>query len=152
AICKRLYVWDYTVNFSHFLAPMPNVDVMADDIRFWVENNAEGVMLQGAFLGPGERDELKAWVASKLLWDPSRNENELVTDFLEGHYGPAVPALEEYEALLATMRREHAAEMASPPSGIRYPIDAPFLSKDFVEKASAIFDRAKQLAAGNEPV
>ncbi len=73
-IHNRIYIWDYNVNFSHYLAPMPNIDVMAANIRFWVKNNAEGVMLQGGYQGPAEFDELKAWVTSKLLWDPSRNE------------------------------------------------------------------------------
>jgi hypothetical protein len=56
ALHDRIYIWDYNVNFSHYLAPMPNVDVMASNIRFWVKNNAEGVMLQGGYEGPAERD------------------------------------------------------------------------------------------------
>ena len=146
----RIYIWDYTVNFSHYLAPMPNVDVMADNIRFWVENNAEGVMLQGGYQGPAERDELKCWVTSKLLWDPSRNADELVQDFIWGHYGAAAPAMAEYEALLAQASRQHATTLAAPASGIRYPMDAPFLSKEFLDKATEIFQRAKQQASGDE--
>src|SRR5687767_13714723 len=26
AVHDRIYIWDYNVNFSHYLAPMPNVD------------------------------------------------------------------------------------------------------------------------------
>ena len=51
AVHDRIYVWDYNVNFSHYLAPMPNMDVIADNIRFWVENKAEGVMTQGGYQG-----------------------------------------------------------------------------------------------------
>ena len=49
AVHDRFSIWDYNVNFSHFLAPMPNMDVIADNIRFWVENKAEGVMTQGGY-------------------------------------------------------------------------------------------------------
>ena len=131
---------------------MPNIDVMADNIRFWVKNNAEGVMLQGGNVGPAEADEMKSWVTSKLLWDPSRDENALVQDFIWGHYGPAAPALAEYEELLYGLRKTHAAEMESPKGGIYYKMDVPFYTKDFIEKATSIFARAKQLAAGDEQI
>ena len=70
AVHNRIYIWDYNVNFSHYLAPMPNLDVMAANIRFWIKNHAEGVMLQGGYQGPAERDQLKCWVTAKLLWNP----------------------------------------------------------------------------------
>jgi Domain of unknown function (DUF4838)/Glycosyl hydrolase family 20, domain 2 len=149
-IHKRIYIWDYNANFAHYLAPMPNVDVMADNIRFWVKNHAEGVMLEGGNMGPADGDEMKSWVTSKLLWDPSRDEKALVQDFIWGHYGPAAPALAEYEELLNGLRKTHAAEMASPTGGINYRMDSPFFTKDFVSKAANIFARAKQLATGDE--
>lgn len=150
AVHGRIYIWDYNVNFSHYLAPMPNLDIMAANIRFWMSNHAEGVMLQGGYQGPAERDELKSWVASKLLWNPSWDEKALTEDFLWGHYGKAAPALLDYEALLVQMRTDFAPQMASPTGGIRYPMDAPFLTKEFVTRATEIFARAKKLAKGDE--
>lgn len=147
---NRIYIWDYNVNFSHYLAPMPNLDVMAANIRFWVKNHAEGVMLQGGYQGPAEQDELKCWVTSKLLWDPSRDEKALARDFFWGHYGKAAPAMVEYDALLERTRAEHAKEMESPAGGIRYPMDAPFITKAFVTRAAEIFAKAKELAKDDE--
>jgi hypothetical protein len=151
-IHNRIYIWDYNSNFAHYLAPMPNVDVMADNIRFWVNNHAEGVMLEGGNSGPAEGDEMKSWVTSKLLWDPSRDEKALVQDFIWGHYGPAAPAIAEYEELLNGLRTTHAAEMESPAGGIYYRMDVPFYTKEFIEKATSIFAQAKQLAAGDEQI
>ncbi len=150
AVHNRIYIWDYNVNFSHYLAPMPNLDVMAANIRFWIKNHAEGVMLQGGYQGPAERDQLKCWVTAKLLWNPAWDEKALARDFIQGHYGTAAPAIEEYEALLERMRADHASEMASPPGGIRYPMDAPFFTKEFVTRATEIFARARQLARGDD--
>lgn len=152
AVHDRISIWDYTVNFSHYLAPMPNLDVMAADIRFWVANHAEGVMLQGGYQGPAERDEMKCWVTAKLLWDPSRDEKALAEDFIEGHYGPAAPALADYDKLLEKALTEHAEAMAAPPGGIRYAMDAPFLTKEFITQATALFARARQLAGSDEAV
>jgi hypothetical protein len=150
AVHNRIYIWDYNVNFSHYLAPMPNLDVMAANIRFWIKHHAEGVMLQGGYQGPAEQDQLKCWVTAKLLWNPAWDEKALARDFIQGHYGKAAPALEEYAELLERMRVDHASEMASPAGGIRYPMDAPFFTKEFVKQSSGIFARAKVLAQGDD--
>jgi hypothetical protein len=146
----RFSIWDYDTNFQHYLAPVPNIDVMADNIRFWVSNHVEGIMLQGCYQGPGDGDEMKAWVTSKLLWDPTRDEKALVQDFIWGHYGAAAPAMAEYEDLRNGLRRTFAKEMAAPPGAINFPMDVPFLNKNFIDKATTILNRAKQLAAGDE--
>jgi hypothetical protein len=149
AVHPRIYIWDYNVNFSHYLAPMPNLDVMAANIRFWITNNAEGVMLQGGYQGAAEQDQYKSWVTAKLMWNPAWDEKALERDFIEGHYGKAAPAIYDYETLLQELRTNYAKEMASPAGGIRYPMDAPFLTKDFVTRATDIFARARTLAAGD---
>lgn len=149
-IHDRIYVWDYTVNFSHYLAPMPNIDVMAANIRFWAKNHAEGVMLQGGYEGPAENDEMKCWVASKLLWDPTRDEKELVQDFIWGYYGNAAPALAEYDAILNGLRQDYKQEMFAPERGIRYPMDSPFFTKQFIDQATEIFSKAKALAGDDQ--
>ncbi len=59
SVHDKLSIWDYNVNFSHFLAPMPNMDIVADNIRFWVENHAIGVMTQGGYQSTSERDEMR---------------------------------------------------------------------------------------------
>jgi hypothetical protein len=150
AVGCQIYIWDYTVNYSHYLAPMPNLDVIAANTRFWIRSGARGVMLEGAYQGPGEQDELKSWVAAKLMWNPSLDENALADDFIRGHYGKAAPALEEYQQLLIRMRVRHQKEMASPDGGIRYPMDAPFITKEFIADAKKLFLNAQMLAKGDE--
>lgn len=143
----RIYIWDYVVNFSHYMAPMPNMEVIAKNIRFMVDNHAEGILTQGAYQCPGaEREWLRSWVIAKLMWDPSRDLSELMHDFIWGHYGKAAPALAEYNALLESQNQEHEESMQYPAGGIRFVMDSPFLSKEFLDRANEIFARAKQLA------
>ena len=52
AIGANIDIWDYTVNFSNFPAPMPNWQVVADDIRFFVAHNAKGVMMRATICLP----------------------------------------------------------------------------------------------------
>jgi hypothetical protein len=148
----QIYVLDYAVNFHHYFAPMPNLDVIASNIRFWVKNRAKGVMILGGYEGPSESDELRAWVMSKLLWDPSRDEKELVQDFIFGHYGSAAPEIAAYWELQDDLRATQAAAMASPKGGIYFSIDAPFITEEFLAQAAVIFARAKRLAADNAEV
>ncbi len=69
---RRLYVWDYTTNFSHYIQPHPNYWVLAPNIRFFVNHNVTGVFEQGAYQSWGsEMAELRAWVLAKLLWNPA---------------------------------------------------------------------------------
>lgn len=150
-IGENLSIWDYTTNFSHYLAPMPNMHVLAPSVRFYVEHNVKGIMFQGAYQSPGgERMEMRAWVMAKLLWDPSRDVNRLIQDFVWGYYEEAAPAIMAYYDLLEQTRRDHADSSSAISGGIRYPMEADFLSRDFLDQATALCDQAEALAQSEE--
>ncbi len=147
AIHDRIHIWDYCVNFSHYTAPMPNMDVVADNIRYFVAHHATGVMEQGAYQSPAtERDLMRSWVMAKLMWDPSQDVWDLMQDFIWGYFGNAAPPIVEYNVLLRQAGRDHAETLAAPDGGIRYKMDSPFLSREFLDKATDLYDRAEQLA------
>jgi len=146
AIHNRIHIWDYCVNFSHYPAPMPNIEVIAANIRFFVAHNAKGVMEQGAYQCPGERDLLRSWVLAKLMWDPSRDVAALIQDFIWGYFGKAAPPIAAYNDLLDATARDHAESLKSPKDGIRYPMDSEFLTKEFIDQAAALYDQAEDLA------
>ena len=96
-ITDRLYVWDYTTNFGHYISPHPNLHVLGPNIRFMVKNGVKGIFEQGAYNSPGtEMAELRAWVLAKLLWNPQLDDRKLIDDFLDGYYGPAAPHIKAY--------------------------------------------------------
>ena len=97
-------------------------------------------MTQGGYQSAAERDELKSWVIAKLMWDPTRDENALVRDFTYGHYGKSADAMMEYEALLA----DSAKGLENFSGGIRYPMDMPFLSREFLDRANGDFWPARK--------
>ena len=146
-----IHIWDYCVNFSHYSAPMPNMEAIADNIRYFVAHNATGVMEQGAYQSSGgERELMRCWVFAKLLWDPSLDVNKLMHDFIWGYYAEAAGPIQRYNELLQATARKHAESMANPKGGIRYPMDSEFLSGEFLSRATALFDEAEQLARSNE--
>ena len=102
-IAGRLYIWDYTTDFSHYVQPHPNYGVLAPNIRLFVDRNVKGVFEQGAYQSWGsEMAELRAWVLAKLLWNPGLDEDGLREEFLAGYYGPAARPKERYLESLET--------------------------------------------------
>ncbi|MHC4438044.1 MAG: DUF4838 domain-containing protein, partial [Planctomycetota bacterium] len=96
-ICNRLYIWDYTTNFRHYIMPHPNLRVLGPNVKFFVDHNVKGIFEQGAYTSNGaEMAELRAWVLAKLLWDPTLDGQELIDEFIAGYYGPAGPHIKEY--------------------------------------------------------
>lgn len=96
-ISNRLYIWDYTTNFRHHIMPHPNLRVLGPNVKFFAEHNVKGIFEQGAYTTNGaEMAELRAWVLAKLLWDPSRDGQELIDEFIAGYYGPAGPYIKAY--------------------------------------------------------
>lgn len=96
-ICNRLYIWDYTTNFRHHIMPHPNLRVLGPNVTFFADHHVKGIFEQGAYTTNGaEMAELRAWVLAKLLWDPSRDGQALIDEFIEGYYGRAAPHIKAY--------------------------------------------------------
>lgn len=97
-ICDRIYIWDYTTNFAQYLCPFPNFYILKDNINFFKENGVKGVFEQGMYQGgvSGEFGELRAYVLSRLLWDPSLDTDELVNGFMGAYYGAGAKKVREY--------------------------------------------------------
>lgn len=97
-LTRRLYVWDYTTNFKHYLLPFPNLDVLDKNIRTFVAHGVVGIFEQGNYSqgGGGELSELRAWVHAKLLWNPDRDGDALIREFVHGVYGRAAPAVQRF--------------------------------------------------------
>lgn len=89
-ICKRMFIWDYTTNYSFYLAPMINFHVLQDNINFFLENGATALFEQGnAESVSGEFGELRAYILSKLMWEPHGDVSAWMDEFLAGYYGEA---------------------------------------------------------------
>ena len=94
AIAKRLFVWDYVTNFSNYMLPHPNLQVLAPNIRFYARNHAVGIYEQAdSWCAAGDFVRLRCYLISKLMWNPSLDQREIENDFLTGYYSPTVGTL-----------------------------------------------------------
>ena len=140
-----LYLWDYTVNFSHHVSPFPNLPVLQPNIRFFVR---EGVRkhFQQTNTGPGhEFSELKSYLLARLLWDPETDVRAVMDDFIEGYYGRAGRFMRDYiEALGAALGRTGARLDIYEPPAVHA---GDYLSSADVAAYNALFDKAEEAAA-----
>lgn len=101
-VTTHLYLWDYTVQFSNYLSPFPNLHTFADNIKLFKQNNVKGLFVQGYADVPGDFSELRQYLLSKLLWATDIDIQSTTEDFLRRFYGPAAPSIKKYLLLLTT--------------------------------------------------
>ena len=94
----RIVIWDYTTAFKDYLCPYPNEATLAANLRWFAKNGVCGVFSQGAYESPvADLSELKAYLISKLLWNPAADDKALTEEFVRLYYGEkAAPSILEY--------------------------------------------------------
>lgn len=100
AISKNIFVWDYGINFDNYLSPFPNFPILQKNIQLFKEHNATMHFSQIAGSKGGDFAEMRAYMVSKLMWNPYLNTDSLMRSFMDGYYGAASPYIYQYEKLL----------------------------------------------------
>jgi len=125
--------------------PHPNLRVLGPNVKFFAEHNVKGIFEQGAYTTNGaEMAELRAWVLAKLLWDPSRDGQELIDEFIAGYYGPAGPHIKAYLKLT-----HDAVEAGEDWLGCFSQHTAKFLSFETLSKGLAQLKAAEEAVQDN---
>jgi hypothetical protein len=151
AIAPNLYIWDYVVYFQHYLMPYPNIRVLQPNIRTFRENNAIGIMEQGAYQNRGgEFAELRSYVISRLLWNPDCNVEDAIDDFVYGYYGRAGKNVREYFNLLYSAITPETHMHIETHNYERLTARDKMFSDEFVEKSCRIFEEAAKVADNDE--
>lgn len=143
-IAPKLYIWDYTTDFGHYVQPHPNWYVLGSNLRFFYQHQVRGVFEQGAYQSHGsEMAELRAWVLAQLLWNPFQDDRALIREFVTGYYGDAAaPAVLRYLDLL------HGAS-AGYKLGCFSKTDTPFHNFATLAAAEKLWDEAEAAAKGS---
>lgn len=96
---KSFFYWDYRVNFREYWWYMPGLTTLQNDIRYLAEINTEYVFLEaasGSTLDPCTwQNQLKAYLAGKLMWNPDADVVTIINDYLDGVYGDSAPVVKE---------------------------------------------------------
>lgn len=97
-VSGRNYIWDYTTSFSHYPAPHPNWHALGANMKTFARNNVRGVFEQanGALGGGVDMNEMRAYIITKLLWDPNTDVQHHLEEFSDYYYGAAGVYIREY--------------------------------------------------------
>ena len=154
-ICKHLSIWHYSVNFANYLLPMPNLFSIYDDVQLYVRSNVCSIFDEGAYNSKtGEFEELRAYLFSKLMWNPdmSREEYERhMNEFLQYYYGDGWEYIRRYIDATYTRIGEvshfnHAADLKTVFNVRRTDVEA----IEFLDAMCGLFDKAMAVAATPE--
>ncbi|MGB9620674.1 MAG: DUF4838 domain-containing protein, partial [Armatimonadota bacterium] len=147
AITDQLYIWHYNTSFAHYLNPFPDFRQLADSARLYKRMGVKGVFWEGSYPpgGGGELALLRAYLLSKLSWNPDVDAEAVMKSFCDDYYGPAGKYIWEYVELLlekVTKDNIHVKIWAAP-------TDA-YLTPDILARADRLFDNAERAAESKD--
>lgn len=144
-IAKDIIVWDYVIQFNHLISPFPNLHVLQPNLQFFVENGVSAMFEQGNREVGGEFAELRAYLISKLMWNPHENLDTLVNDFLYGYYGAAGEPIRKYidEMREALLRSGKPLRIFGTP----WEAEESYLTPELMARYDSYFDEAEEKVA-----
>ncbi|MGC1242628.1 MAG: DUF4838 domain-containing protein [Chryseosolibacter sp.] len=149
-IAKDIIVWDYVIQFNHLISPFPNLHVLQPNLQFFAENGVSAMFEQGNREVGGEFAELRAYLISKLLWNPYENADTVMNDFLRGYYGAAAAPIRKY----IDEMREALLQSGQPLKIFGSPMEAEtsYLTPVLMARYGGLFDDAEARVADDSVV
>jgi hypothetical protein len=95
-ITSNLYLWDYTVNFSHNISPFPNLHVLQSNLQFFSKYGIKDQFQQANTEFGYDFAELKSYLLARLLWNPFQKADSILVDFFKGYYGKGASWIKSY--------------------------------------------------------
>ena len=145
AISENIFLWDYGINFDGYLTPFPNFHIMQKNIRLFKENNVTMHFSQVNGSKGGDFSELRAYMLSKLMWDPYQDADSLMTTFLNGYYGKAGPYINNYLKMLEGALLSSGKELWIYDSAITHKDG--MLNPQLIKTYNELFDNAEAAVA-----
>ena len=101
-LTDNLMIWDYVVQFKSYVSPFPNWHTLQPNLQFFQKHRVKMMFEQGSGHDRSEFSDMRAYLLAKLMWNPQANMDSILTDFGDGYYGAARPAIWEYVDSLTT--------------------------------------------------
>ncbi len=142
-VAQRLYVWDYTPDFAHYIMPFPNFDALQPNIQFFVKHGVKGLFEQGNYSGGGngEMGPLRAYLLAKLIWNPDADVKKHTDEFANAYFDKAAPKILAYLEVTHHPVREQGLHI--------HIFDGPksaCFSDDVITRGELLLDEAESLA------
>ena len=150
-LAPKLYIWDYTTNFTHYILPYPNYYVLAPNLKFFADHKVRGYMAQGSHTtNHGQMAPLSIWILARALWNPDADGKALTREFCLGYYGEEAGrlVLDYLDLLHDGIARERTPIWCTRGTYL----SAPYLSPELMAKGDSLLRRAEAAAKGEPEV
>lgn len=146
-IAPDILIWDYVIQFTNMIAPFPNFPVLQPNLQMFRKYGAGRIFEQGCHGTYSENQELRAYLLSRLEWNPVANVDSLIRDFTDGYYGKAGPFIRSYtnEISRAVQASDKALWIYSSPQQET----SAFLTPGLVSRYNLYFDEAAKAVKGD---
>ena len=151
-ISNRLYIWDYTTNYSQTLGIFPDFGVLQKNIQTFVQNSVVGIYEEGAYYAGDcntEFADLRAYLLARFLQDPDEADPEGLRDgFLSAYYGQGATEIGAFLDFITAHAGDEDGHLS-----IGEPMRTTLhgVSAEDIEKMDGLWDTAyeKAFTAGN---
>ncbi len=148
-ICNRIYIWDYTTNYTNTVGIFPDFSVLQKNIQIFHKNNVKGIYEEGNYY-IGECDTefgaLRCYLLAKLMQNPYLDYEKTIEEFNNAFYGNAGQYITEFiKMTMAKAVPENKHLMIN--VGMS---DTLGFNSDDIKTADALWEKAKQAVADNE--
>jgi hypothetical protein len=99
-MADRFVFWDYYANFSAYLNPFPNLEIIAPALRFYRDHKFVGGFAQMPHSRMAPLADLNWYLMGKLMWNPDADTEALTDAFVKGVYGKAAPSVKRYMEII----------------------------------------------------
>lgn len=144
-ISDNIFVWDYGINFDNIISPFPNFHILQKNIQLFKKNHVTMHFSQVNGIKGGDFSEMRAYMLSKLMWNPYQDADSLMQAFMKGYYGAAAPSLYQYQKIMqgALLASGQPLWIYDSPISHKNGMLNPVLLKTY----NCLFDQAEQAVA-----
>lgn len=146
AMTSRLFVWDYTTQFTNYLAPFPDYTNLQTNLQYLSDHKVSGVFSQGSGDTYSDMAEYNSYVQAKYLWDPKTDAGKLQDDFMQGYFGSAGKSIQQYMDALVNTMKQTKAQLDIYGNPVNNAKD--YLSPKAIDGYSQLLDKAEAAAEG----
>ncbi len=104
----KLYLWDYGV-FYNPNGIVPSMYKLEENFRTFAELGVNGYFLEMEHSITTDMWDMKVWMSTKLMEDPTLDQNVLMNTFLGGYYGAAGEHIRRYLDAAHKVTEEYGA-------------------------------------------
>lgn len=93
----RLFIYEYDTNYMAYFMNFDNFEVVQEHYQTYIDNGIQFMYSQGPITTAiPSFTEMRIFVESQLMWDNTKDYNDLINEFMAAYFKDAAPAMRGY--------------------------------------------------------